>query len=232
MTKSTPIVEIQGLRRTDAASGKVILDDAQLAIEEGECIGVVGPTGSGKSTLLRAIALLDHWNAGELLFHSTAIRGDAIPPYRRHVVYVSQQSVMMRGNLQEDLLRVFEYESASGELDLEQVRTQLTQIGNHIDLLDRSGELLSGGEKQIAALARALSLSPEVLLLDEPTASLDPASTETVEGFLGQWRTSSPGRAIVWVSHDAGQIDRVATRVISVQDGHVTDTDNRPSTTN
>lgn len=216
------MIEIRNVRRHNAALGRVILDDVSLAINEGESIGIVGPTGSGKSSLLRALARLDRWDSGELWFDGDQIGGDDVPAYRRKVVYVAQQATMITDSLQGDLHRIFEFAGASGQASQESAERQLTQLGKDRQLLTQAADQLSGGEKQIAALVRAMSLDPQVLLLDEPTASLDATSTEKVEQLVSQWRSAAPDHSVVWVSHDDSQIQRVATRVIRLENGRVT----------
>ncbi len=221
MLNSHPIIELRGLRRRDHQSGREILDDVELTIDDGQCVGVVGPSGSGKSSLLRAIALLDPWNDGELRFLGEPIHGDQVPPFRRRVVYVAQQPVIAPPTLRDDLRHVFRFASARGTLDEREVDSMLVRLGKQANLLDQPVEQLSGGEKQIAALVRALCLSPQVLLLDEPTASLDAVATEAAETMIRQWRQASEQRAVVWVSHDPRQIERVATQVIELHQGRL-----------
>ncbi|MGB0597243.1 MAG: ABC transporter ATP-binding protein [Rubripirellula sp.] len=218
---SSPMIEAHDLRRRDAESERVILDGVTLQINAGECIGLMGPSGSGKSTLLRAIARLDPMDQGELFFQGNAVRGDDIPPYRRRVVYVSQQSVVVQPTLREDLQHIFQFQSSKQPLDWQQAESQLVQFGKTASMLDQPADQLSGGEKQIAALVRAMTLSPLVLLLDEPTASLDAVATEGIETGVKQWLAGDVSRAVVWVSHDQQQIQRVATRVIQVNAGRV-----------
>ena len=215
------MIEAYNLRRCDAKSERLILDGITLQINAGECIGLMGPSGSGKSMLLRAIAQLDPMDQGELFFQGNAVLGDDIPPYRRRVVYVSQQSVVIQPTLREDLQHIFRYQSSKQPLDWQQVESQLVQFGKTASMLDQPAEQLSGGEKQIAALVRAMTLSPLVLLLDEPTASLDAVATEGIETGVKKWLAGDVSRAVVWVSHDQQQIQRVATRVILVKAGHI-----------
>lgn len=215
------MIEVHNLRRLDAESERVILDGVTLQINAGECIGLMGPSGSGKSTLLRAIARLDPLDQGELFFQGNAVQGDDVPPYRRRVIYVSQQSIVVQPTLREDLQHIFQFQSSKQSLDWQQAESQLVQFGKTVSMLDQPAEQLSGGEKQIAALVRAMTLSPLVLLLDEPTASLDAVATEEIETGVKQWLAGDVSRAVVWVSHDQQQIQRVATRVIQVNAGRV-----------
>jgi putative ABC transport system ATP-binding protein len=91
--------------------------------------------------------------------------------------------------------------------------------GRAPDFLDKLASDLSGGEAQIAALVRVLQLAPDVLLLDEPTASLDPASARSIEALVSAWFDADAERACIWVSHDLEQARRVATRHLTMNAG-------------
>ena len=94
------------------------------------------------------------------------------------------------------------------------------QAGRGDDFLDKRASELSGGEAQIAALIRVLQLAPEVLLLDEPTASLDPESSHAIEGLVHAWFDADPeGHASIWVSHDPAQATRMSARHLTMRAG-------------
>ena len=87
-------------------------------------------------------------------------------------------------------------------------------LGRSADFLERSTDQLSGGERQIVSCLRSLQLSPQVLLLDEPTASLDNTATKQLETLIAQWQHADPQKACIWTSHDPAQIERVTDRAI------------------
>jgi putative ABC transport system ATP-binding protein len=220
------LIQIRDLSRRDAKSDRPILVGANLAVRAGDQLGLVGPTGSGKSSLLRAIAKLDPSDAGDVLFRGQSVRKDAVPEYRRQVIYLPQRSEFVAGSVLQNLELPFRLAVSSGRLDPTQVTRWLDQLAMSHQTLDQAVESLSGGERQIVALIRAMTLSPQVLLLDEPTAALDPESTEKFERLVIAWQnssdlSSSPRRAFVWTSHDAEQVGRMTTRIIAISKGEL-----------
>jgi putative ABC transport system ATP-binding protein len=157
---------------------------------------------------------------------------DAVPAYRRQVTYLPQRSEFVAGTVQQNLELPFRLGVSSSRLDRTQVTRWLDDLSMPQQTLDQPVESLSGGERQIVALIRAMTLSPQVLLLDEPTAALDPESTEKFERLVIAWRNESdhespPQRAFVWTSHDAEQVGRMTTRIITIIKGalHTGETD-------
>lgn len=218
------LVSLQGLTRRDRASGRVILDHAELTIDRGDRIGLVGPSGSGKSSLLRAIAMLDRCDAGSLRFRDEKVSHDAVPAYRRQVIYLPQRPALLAGTVRENLQLPFQLQTSHQSYDESLVLELLRKLEKPAEFLDQSVDSISGGEQQIAALIRAMILHPTVLLLDEPTASLDPASARRLEEVILSWQAAPDdavdgGKAFVWTSHNAEQIARVTTRVLEIDRG-------------
>lgn len=209
--------------RTDRRTGKVLLEVPQIEFEAGERVGIQGPSGSGKSLLLRALAWLDRLDRGELHYRGRPVRHEDVPGYRRRVVYL-HQTPSLEGAKVEDVLkgpfRLRVHQPARYRRD--RAVEILADLGRDEGFLEKGVRELSGGEKQIAALVRALLLEPEMLLLDEPTAALDSATSGRLEAIIGEWATEQPDRrTALWVSHDTDQTDRLATRVIRVEAGRV-----------
>jgi putative ABC transport system ATP-binding protein len=221
----TTLIQVRDLTRRDFKTNRVLLDKVFLDIDAGEQIGLVGPSGSGKSSLLRAIAMLDRCESGQLLFHGEPVCGDDVPKYRRQVIYLPQQPTLMPGTVRENFELPFRLSTAAGEFEEAAIRPlleALSQSGQQ--MFHQEAEALSGGERQIVALVRALALSPQVLLLDEPTAGLDPEATGRLEQQVKSWLHDGPDskRALVWTSHDADQVDRMTNRTIEIRGGVLT----------
>lgn len=220
-----PIVEARQIARRDPLRGLTLLQPTDFALYAGERAALTGPSGSGKSVFLRALALLDPLDGGTIRWHGHAVpRGD-IPRFRRHVAYLRQRPALLDGTV-EDNLR-YPYSLAvyrEDRFDAARVNALFAASGRAADFLARPTSELSGGEAQIVALVRVLQLDPEVLLLDEPTASLDPDSAQAVEAMVSAWFASSPTtHATIWVSHDRAQAARVGNRKLTLKAGALHD---------
>ncbi|HEV3428413.1 MAG TPA: ATP-binding cassette domain-containing protein [Paraburkholderia sp.] len=215
------LVEARGLMRRDAQRGQILLHPTDFALEAGQRVVLTGPSGSGKSVFLRALALLDPPDGGELLWHGKTVGRTQIPSYRRHVAYLRQRPALIDGSVEDNLRYPWSLAVYRGSaFDAARVTSLLNAAGRDRDFLTRDAAELSGGEAQIVALVRVLQLDPEALLLDEPTASLDPESARTVETLIAHWfERERAARATVWVSHDPAQAQRVGERHLTMRAG-------------
>lgn len=220
----TPLLEARAIVRRDAERGQLLLHAASLALHAGDRAAVTGPSGSGKSVLLRALALLDPLDGGDVWWHGQPVSREAMPRYRRNVAYIRQRPAMLDGTVEDNLrypyaLRVYRDVS----FDRERAAALVRAAGRGDDFLARRASELSGGEAQIAALVRVLQLDPQVLLLDEPTASLDPESSRAIESLVLAWfeacDSGTTQRAAIWVSHDPAQAQRVSNRHLTMRAG-------------
>jgi tungstate transport system ATP-binding protein len=188
-----------------------------LDVAAGEVLCLVGPTGAGKSTLLRLLAGVEPPTAGELRFGEHRLDGRDLPlDVQRRVTLVFQRPLLLAGTVRANVeyglrLRGRGRRAAAA-------RAMLDRLGLG-ELAGRAARTLSGGEAQLVALARALVLEPEVLLLDEPTAHLDPARVALVEAVVGDFRRR--GATVVWATHNLFQARRVARRVAFLLDGRL-----------
>ena len=188
-----------------------------FALDEGARLGLTGPSGSGKTLLLRALAGLDALDEGAVTFRGRSLADWSMPDYRAHVTYLAQAPALMEGTVEHALRSVFAFSVHQAKAyDPAWVRDHLALLGRDDGFLRRETRLLSGGEQQMTAFLRALQLGPDVLLLDEPTASLDERSTRRIEDLVAAWLDEAPGRAAVWTSHQPEQIDRMTTRRIDL----------------
>ena len=174
----------------------------ELTLAAGDCVTVAGPSGSGKTRLLRAIADLDP-NSGEVRLRGEPREGFAGHQWRRRVAYLPADSGWWAESVGEHFAAVDP--------------PLLAELGFAEDVLTWSVERLSTGERSRLALARAAALKPLVLLLDEPTANLDSATTERVEAVVARLR--SEGVGVVWVTHDPAQVARLGARRYEIGDG-------------
>lgn len=172
----------------------------------------MGPSGAGKTRLLRRLALLDPPAGLRILLQGRSPEAWSVPRYRRQVMLASQRAVAFPGSVEANLRQPYGFASQrERRFDRPRLLGWLAALGRGADFLERDAEQLSGGETQLLALLRVLQLDPLVLLLDEPTASLDPRTTARVESLLGSWLAAGP-RGCILTSHDAAQIGRFAGR--------------------
>jgi tungstate transport system ATP-binding protein len=177
----------------------------------------VGPTGAGKSTLLRLLAGLEPPTAGELRFGACSAGGRGLPlDVRRRVTLVFQRPLLLAGTVRANVEYGLRLRGLGGRGS--RARAALDRLGLG-ELGSRSAHTLSGGETQLVALARALVLEPDVLLLDEPTAHLDPARVARVEDVVRDFHRR--GATVVWATHNLLQARRVARRVALLLDGRL-----------
>jgi tungstate transport system ATP-binding protein len=207
VTRPAPAAyEVTGLRRVYGE--RTVLDVESLRVEPGEVLALVGPNGAGKSTLLRILNFLEPWTSGEVRYDGHRL---SFPPpltLRRQVTMVFQRPVLLRRSVREN---VAYGQRLRGQASGETIERLLDRL--HLRQLDGvPARSLSVGEMQRVALARALVLRPQVLLLDEPTANLDPSNVALIEHILAEVRAE--GRTtVVLVSHNIHQARRLADRV-------------------
>jgi len=196
-----------------AFQGVKILADVDLELPEGGCTVLVGPSGSGKSTLLRLCNRLEAPTAGLLRFRGEDVALLDPLRHRRRVGMVFQRPIAFGGNVLDNLRVARPDVTAAGAAEA------LARVGLPELFLEREQATLSGGEGQRACLARTLLAEPEVLLLDEPTASLDTDAAAGLERLA--MSLAAGGTSLLWVTHDPAQADRLADRLVVVGGGRV-----------
>jgi putative ABC transport system ATP-binding protein len=218
-----PLLDARGIGRHRVEDGGWLLREVDVAVRPGDRVAVLGPSGAGKTLLLRALAMLDPLDEGTVLWNGHAVRGEAVPSFRGAVVYVHQRPALFEGSVEANLRHPFAFKAhRKRRFDRARIIGLLEGLGRDATFLEKSHGDLSGGEAQVVALLRAIQLDPEVLLLDEPTASLDREAARAVEGLVGRWLAEAVGaRAYVWVTHDPEQAQRVAHRSLLMHAGHL-----------
>jgi tungstate transport system ATP-binding protein len=200
---------------TVSAGAVTVLDRVSLAIQPGAPTVLIGPNGSGKTTLLRLAMGLISPSRGRVTWDGMT----DVAPVKRAIVF--QRPVMLRrsaaGNIRYALAAA---DIPSGQHDA-RIAELLALVGLS-DIASRPARQLSGGEQQRLALARALARDPTVLFLDEPTASLDPASTKAVEDIVRA--VAARGIKVVMATHDLGEARRLAGDVVFMHCGRVVET--------
>lgn len=192
--------------------GKTLLGPLDLSLTEPGVTVVLGPNGAGKTTLLKALHGLERLNAGNVVWPLPEAEA------RARQAYVFQTPILLRRSVRGNLGYPLEIAGVAKA----EVAKRVTAWANHIGLetaLDRRASMLSGGEKQKLALARALIGKPAMLFLDEPCTNLDGSSTREIEKLITDARES--GTAILLTTHDLGQAKRLADQVIFLKRGQI-----------
>ena len=209
--------KINGLVKEYA--GREVLNIPQLEIPGGQIVALVGPSGSGKSTLLRLLNFLEGPTRGELVFQGQRFgNSDEMPlAQRRRVTTVFQRPTLLDRSVWDNVaygLRL------RGQRDGHNtIHAALEAVGLE-RLASQRARTLSGGEAQRVALARAMVLRPDVLLLDEPTANLDPYNVGLIESIVRRL-SAEHGTTLVLVTHNVFQAHRLASRVIFLMEGKI-----------
>jgi putative ABC transport system ATP-binding protein len=221
--KEKPLLKACGLGRRKPGSEDWLLRGVCVEVRPGDRLALIGPTGSGKTVLLRALAYLDPHDEGSIEWEGRPLREEAIPPFRREVIYLHQRPALFEGTVEDNLRHPFTLKAHRGKrFDRARVAGILGNLKRDETFLEKSSRDLSGGEAQIVALVRSLQLDPTILLLDEPTASLDRATAEAAEELLDRWqREGSRERGFIWVGHDLEQSTRMSGRKLRMNLGGI-----------
>ena len=197
---------------------RVVLDVPRLDIYEGELLALVGPSGAGKSTLLRLLNFLEKPTEGQILFHGRSYTPENLPlDMRRRITTVFQKPMLLDMSVRRNVAYGLRLRGERNGRDREDAALLAVGLQN---LADAHARTLSGGEAQRVALARALIIEPEVLLLDEPTANLDPSHVRIIEEIIAR-ANRERGMTVVLVTHNVWQARRLAHRVGFLYEGRL-----------
>jgi phosphate transport system ATP-binding protein len=224
-------------------SGRTVLADVNISLKRGSITALIGPTGSGKSTFLRTLNRMNDrvpgfTRTGDVTYDSESLWASSVDllTLRRRVGMLFQRPNPFPMSIKDNVVAgVKAHRIAKGkQLDVVCER-RLTEVGLWDAVKDRLNDSpfrLSGGQQQLLCLARALAVGPDVLLLDEPTSSLDPITTESIEALI---KTMTPALSLIVVTHNLGQALRISNHTMFfyqgalVEHGTTDDVFNRPT---
>ena len=209
---AVPLLDARGLHY--APGGTALIRDVSVRVQAGRRLMILGANGAGKSLLLRLLHGLIAPASGQLIWQGDKkTRARAVPQ-----ALVFQKPVMLRRSVMANLTFALTVRGIVGPERARRAAEALALSGLE-DLAYRPARVLSGGEQQRLAIARALACQPDLLFLDEPTASLDPAATARIEALIDA--AHQRGVTIVMVTHDKGQARRLADDVLFLEAGQV-----------
>jgi tungstate transport system ATP-binding protein len=206
-----PLFPLEARGLSVSLGGHAALTDVNLSIDSSRRVVVLGANGAGKSVLLRTLHGLIAPSAGSVLWAGSTVR-----PRAQAMVF--QHPVMLRRSALGNVRYALAVNGVAGAERERRARDVLARVGL-AHLTDRPARVLSGGEQQRLALARAWALAPRVLFLDEPTASLDPAAAAEVERVILEIHAA--GAAIIMTTHNLGQAKRIADEIVFLHAGRV-----------
>ena len=223
VTNGSAVIDIRGLNTRFGEA--VVHENVSLAVRPGEIFALVGASGCGKSTLLRETIALQQPQSGSIRVFGVEVVGlsdeGALPLRRRWGVMFERGALFSSLTVSENVGMVLHEHTSLGQRLIDQIAAvKIALTGLPADAGPKYPSELSGGMRKRAALARALALDPELLLLDEPTAGLDPLSASGIDELVRQLRDAL-GLTIMMVTHDLDLLWRAADRVAVLGEGRV-----------
>jgi energy-coupling factor transport system ATP-binding protein len=222
-----PIIETQNLTYTYSVGSpfeKTAMADISLSVERGDIVGIIGHTGSGKSTLVQHLNGLLRPSSGKVLLDGQDIWAQPKKirdvRFRVGMVFQYPEHQLFEETAHRDIAFGPRNMGLSEEEIDDRVRRAAAFVGLREDLLQKSPFDLSGGEKRRVAIAGVMAMQPEVLILDEPTAGLDPRGRDMILEQIRAYQQDN-GTTVLLVSHSMEDIARVAKRVLVMNEGHI-----------
>ncbi len=207
---------------TKEYNGLLALPDVNLEIKEGEFLFLVGPSGAGKTTLLKLLIREELPTAGEIYYDSlevTKLPHRQLPELRREIGVVFQDFKLLPRKTALENVRFVLDVTGKGSQEQEELVPEILKLVDLEGQKDHFPSELSGGEKQRLAIARALAAEPKVLIADEPTGMIDPASAWNVLNLLN--KVNELGATVIMATHNAAIVDTLKRRVVELDKGKV-----------
>lgn len=194
---------------------KLVVDIEKLSVESGKITGIIGPNGSGKSTLMRLISGIEKPDSGRI-----SIGGqEASEAVRKSITMVFQKPYLINTSVYNNIA----YPLKLRGIGKEEIKDRIVNVLDLLELNDinqQNARTLSGGEGQKVALARAIVFEPKLLLLDEPTANIDPKSIYTMEKAI-KYINQNAGTTVLLVTHNVKQLQRLCSNAVFMEKGNV-----------
>jgi len=208
-------IDIEGIKKI--YNNVSVLDIDKYSFKKGGVYGLVGPNGSGKSTLLRIISLLIEPTSGKLFFNGSDVANLDRYDVRKKITMVHQEPVMFKASVKYNVAYGLTCRGVSKRNISKRIDNALEMVGMS-DFKNRNAKTLSGGETKRVAIARGLTLSPEIILLDEPTANVDEKNIAMIEEIITSLKQSNE-TTIIFSTHNIKQAYHLSDDVLTLMHG-------------
>ncbi len=219
LLEMTALIELKNI--TKCFNNKKVLDSINLQVKEGEILALLGPNGSGKSTLLKILAFLFTPDSGEIEFQGGRVTGKNLELLRLQSTMVFQKTLLLNTTVFNNVAYGLKIRKMPGAKIVEEVQRALELVKLE-GFEKRQAKKLSGGEQQRVSMARALVLRTKLLLLDEPTANLDPKNVEIIEEVIAAVNKQLK-ITVVMATHNMFQAKNLPTRIALINEGRITE---------
>ncbi|WP_342553800.1 dipeptide/oligopeptide/nickel ABC transporter ATP-binding protein [Paenibacillus sp. FSL R7-0652] len=226
----SPILRLNSVCKTYELKGQQAvqaLQNVNLAVYPGECLGIVGQSGSGKSSLAKCVTQLEHVNSGEIWYRQqeiTRLRGEKLRRMRKQIQMVFQEPSMIFNPRMKIGMFICEpllnYKLMKGPQAVQETRKLLERVGLSASDADKYPHELSGGQQQRAVIARAIGVRPEIIIFDEATSALDVSIQQQILDLLMELRRETAVSSI-FISHDLAVVQQVSDRIAVMHQGKV-----------
>ncbi len=201
--------------------GKDVLKDVSFSIEEGEFVSIIGHNGSGKSTLAKLAAGLMELEKGEIYIYDELLTPKSVTKLRKRIgiVFQNPDNQFIGASVEDDIAFGLENQNITRDVMVERVK-QFSSLTGMDKFLDKEPQNLSGGQKQRVAIAGVLAMNPDILILDEATAMLDPKGRKDMMDIVFKLRKDKPTLTIILITHEIEETLR-SDRIIALNDGEL-----------
>jgi D-methionine transport system ATP-binding protein len=218
--KSEEILKLSGVGLTDRNGFETILEKISFVVNQGDRLGIMGPSGAGKTSLLRLLNRLAEPSQGEIFFEGQAFSGIPVLNLRRQIVLVPQEPKLLGMTVKNSLAYPLELQQLKKNEIQSRIAQYCQKLGIPDEWLDRNELQLSVGQRQLVTIARGLIMQPKILLLDEPTSALDADKSDYLINILIEL-SETQNLTIIMVNHQQRLIDQFTTQVLSLAQGQL-----------
>jgi D-methionine transport system ATP-binding protein len=218
--KSQEILRLSQVGLTDSNGFETILENISFIVNQGDRLGIMGPSGAGKTSLLRLLNRLAEPSQGEIFFEGQAFSGIPVLNLRRQIVLVPQEPKLLGMTVKNSLAYPLELQQLKKNEIQSRIDQYCQKLGIPDEWLKRNELQLSVGQRQLVTIARGLIMQPKILLLDEPTSALDADKSDHLINILIEL-SETQNLTIIMVNHQQRLIDQFTTQVLSLAQGQL-----------